>query len=138
MADTLVDTNVLIDALGQTSIWTRWSTEAMKTARSTGALVINPIIYAEFIQPFTSKAAVDAALPTTLFRRDDLPWEAAFLAGQAFKSYRRRGGVRSSPPPDFYIGAHAAVRRLRLLTRDRQYFATYFPTLTIISPEGSA
>lgn len=134
MADTLVDTNVLIDALSQHSVWTRWSTEAMTTARSTGALVINPVIYAEFIQPFASKDAVDAALPTTLFRRDDLPWEAAFLAGQAFKSYRRRGGVRPSPLPDFYIGAHAQVAGLTLLTRDSRRFRTYFPDVDIVAP----
>ena len=77
---------------------------------------------------------LDALLPEDVFHREALPWSAAFLAGKAFLAYRRRGGARASPLPDFYIGAHAAVRGYRLLTRDQGRYTTYFPTLTVISP----
>ena len=77
---------------------------------------------------------MEDALPPDLFRRDPLPWEAAFLAGKCFLTYRRRGGVRTSPLPDFYIGAHAAVAEFRLLTRDARRYRTYFPKLELIAP----
>ena len=82
--------------------------------------------------------ALDGAFTAERFRRENVPWDAAYLAGVAFLEYRRRGGRRSSPLPDFFIGAHAAVRGYRLLTRDRGYYAGYFPTLDIISPDTAS
>ena len=78
---------------------------------------------------------LEQAIPSTTFRREPLPYEAAFLAGKAFLKYRRRGGQRTAPLPDFYIGAHAAVSGFRILTRDPRRYRTYFPTVDIISPE---
>lgn len=99
-----------------------------------GMLVINPIIYAEVSVGFKRIEELDEVLPADSFRRDPLPWEAAFLAGKCFLAYRRRGGSRRSPLPDFYIGAHAAVTGLPLLTRDPRRYRTYFPTLSIFAP----
>ena len=97
-------------------------------------LAINPIIYAEVSIGFERIEALESALPDRDFRRLSLPFEAAFLAGKAFLGYRWRGGPRQTPLPDFYIGAHAAVSRLRLLTRDTSGFRSYFPGLELIAP----
>jgi hypothetical protein len=97
-------------------------------------LIVNPIVYAEVSVGYSSVDALDAALPESLYQREDLPWEAGFLAGKCFVTYRRRGGRRRSPIPDFYIGAHAAVGRLALLTRDAARYRSYFPTLEILAP----
>jgi len=97
-------------------------------------LVINPLIYAEISIGCERIEQLDAALPADSFRRDPLPWEAGFLAGKCFLEYRRRGGIRRSPLPDFYIGAHAAVTGLPLLTRDTQRYRTYFPHLRLLAP----
>jgi len=99
-----------------------------------GMLVINPIIYAEVSMGFVRIEDLDAALPSPTFHRLALPWEAAFLAGKCFLAYRKRGGVRSSPLPDFYIGAHATVSGMTLLTRDASRYRTYFPKLRLIAP----
>ena len=99
-----------------------------------GMLVINPIIYAEISIGFERIEELEEVLPTDSFRRDPLPWEAAYLAGKCFLAYRRRGGSRRSPLPDFYIGAHAAVTGLTLLTRDPRRYRTYFPHLSILAP----
>jgi predicted nucleic acid-binding protein len=97
-------------------------------------LVINPIIYAEVSIGYARVDHVEAVLPANRFNREPLPYEAAFLAGKSFLAYRRRGGVRRSPLPDFYIGAHAAVRGYRLLTRDAARYRTYSPTVELIAP----
>lgn len=99
-----------------------------------GTLVINPIIFAEVSVGFERIEELDQAVAVDSFRRDALPWEAAFLAGKCFVTYRRRGGSRTSPLPDFYIGAHAAVAGLPLLTRDARRYRTYFPGLKILGP----
>ena len=135
MADTLVDTNVILDINGDPSPWQRWSEGALAEAVDVGGLVINQVIYAELASGYREREELDQLIGAGRFRREHLPWDAAFMAGFAFLSYRRRGGARSSPLPDFFIGAHAAVRGYRLLTRDRGYYATYFPTLEIVSPE---
>lgn len=137
MTDTLVDTNVLLDVSG-VSRWREWSEQALAAAGNQGDLVVNQVVYAELAAGYLQREELEAALPTGLYRREELPWDAAYAAGLAYLQYRRRGGIRSAPLPDFFIGAHAATRGYRLLTRDRGYYATYFPTLTIISPEGSA
>lgn len=131
----LVDSNVLLDVATEDREWFRWSSEALARAADEAVLVINPLIYAEVSIAFDSIEEVDALLPEHVFRREPLPYDAAFLAGKAFMAYRRRGGRRSSPLPDFYIGAHAAIAGLRLLTRDPRRYRTYFPKLEIAAPE---
>jgi Predicted nucleic acid-binding protein, contains PIN domain len=132
---TLVDTNVLIDVFHTPSDFTLWSTTQLAAARSAGPLLINPLIYAEMAAGYAVQDGLEAALAPSLFRREELPWEAAFAAGHVFLQYRRSGGDRRSPLPDFYIGAHAMVKGYRLLTRDTPRYRTYFPLLTLISPE---
>ena len=100
-----------------------------------GPLVINPIVYAEVSAGFDRIEDLDDAVPADDFRREALPYEAGFLAGKALLAYRRRGGQKRSSLPDFYIGAHAAVRGYRLLTRDVARYRTYFPTVTLIAPQ---
>lgn len=134
MAATLVDSNVLLDILTEDDEWFEWSADRLTDAASAGSIVINPIIYAEVSPRFERIEDLDEALPTDYYRRVSLPWEAAFLAGQCFVTYRRRGGERRSPMPDFYIGAHAAVSGLTLLTRDARRYRKYFPTLRIVAP----
>jgi predicted nucleic acid-binding protein len=134
VADTLVDSNVLLDVLTEDARWFAWSAEAVSRRAGDSALVINPIIYAEVSIGFARIEELDETLNASGFERRPLPWEAAFLAGKCFQRYRLRGGVRTSTLPDFYIGAHAAVSSLALLTRDAARYRTYFPGLEIISP----
>jgi predicted nucleic acid-binding protein len=131
---TLVDTNVILDVLTDDPIWSEWSSSALAAAGRRGALIIDPIVYAEVSVRFGSAEETDAAIPERIFRRDPLPYAAGFLAGKAFVEYRRAGGARTSPLPDFYIGAHALVAGLPLLTRDAARYRTYFPEVEVIAP----
>ena len=133
---TLVDTNVLLDVLTQDETWCEWSVGSLTTAMELGLIRINPIIYAEVSVRFSRIEDLDDALPPQDYLRTPLPWEAGFLAGKAFLNYRRNGGSRTSALPDFYIGAHAAVEKLTLLTRDAARYRRYFPTVRLISPES--
>ena len=135
MKPVLVDSNVLLDVLVPDPVWESWSAAALEEAAEERILVINPLIYAEVSVGFSRIEDLDAALPLELFRRDPLPWEAGFLAGKSFLDYRRRGGERRSPLPDFYIGAHAAVAGMTLLTRDAARYRTYFPRLDLNAPD---
>jgi predicted nucleic acid-binding protein len=130
----LVDSNVLLDIATNDPNWSDWSGRALAECVEQTTLVVNPIIYAEVSISYTTIEALDIALPVTLYRREPLPWEAGFLAGKCFVQYRRRGGLRNSPLPDFYIGAHAAIGRLALLTRDAARYRSYFPTIEILAP----
>lgn len=132
---TLVDSNVILDLVTDDPKWGRWSSEALSRAADESALAINPLIFAEVSIGFATVEELEELLPVEEFGRLALPYEAAFLAGKAFLSYRRRGGRRSAPLADFYIGAHAAVDGLRLLTRDPRRYRTYFPTVDLIAPE---
>ena len=134
MNGTLVDSSVLLDVLTEDPAWLDWSSAALADAVESGPLWINPIIYAEVSVRFSRIEDLEDALPAEDFRRAPLPWEAAFLAGKAFHRYRRSGGTRSSTLPDFYIGAHAAVADVALLTRDFGRHRTYFPTVNLIAP----
>jgi hypothetical protein len=134
VATTLVDSNVLLDVFTEDEMWGDWSGAMLADAARNGTLVINPIIYAEVSVRFEGIEDLDEALPTHYYRRVPLPFEAAFLAGQCFVSYRRRGGERRSPMPDFYIGAHAAIAGFTLLTRDARRYRAYFPKLRIVAP----
>jgi predicted nucleic acid-binding protein len=131
---TLVDTNVLLDIITNDPEWSGWSTEALTRMGDESTLAINPIIYAEVSIHLRTIEEMNDVLPDRHFRRLDLPYEAAFLAGKAFLAYRRRGGIKTNPLADFYIGAHAAVSEMRLLTRDARRYRTYFPTVTVIAP----
>ena len=131
---TLVDSNVLIDVLADDPKWADWSINQLDALGQQGPLVINPIILAELSPRFERASDLEAALATLPLKREALPWDAAFLAGQAFKVYQQQTGSKRSPMPDFYIGAHATVGQMRLLTRDAARYATYFPRLTLICP----
>jgi len=130
----LVDSNVILDVATDDPTWGGWSREALAAAADSEVLVINPIVFAEVSVGFERVEDLEEALPPDLYRRDPLSYEAAFLAGKSFITYRRRGGKRSAPLPDFYIGAHAAVAGFRLLTRDGRRYRTYFPSLPLIAP----
>jgi predicted nucleic acid-binding protein len=131
---TLVDSSVILDIVTEDPAWADWSETALARARDDSLLVINPIVYAEVSTGFDRIEDLDDSLPAEDFQREALPYEAGFLAGKAFLAYRRRGGQKRSPLPDFYIGAHAAVRGYRLLTRDVARYRTYFPTVKVIAP----
>jgi predicted nucleic acid-binding protein len=130
----LVDSNVLLDVRSLDPVWFDWSAEALAETAERYELAINPVIYAEVSVDAERVEDLDVELAERDYRRLPLPYEAGFLAGKAFVSYRRAGGERRSPLPDFYIGAHAAVQRLTLLTRDAARYRTYFPTISLISP----
>jgi predicted nucleic acid-binding protein len=133
---TLIDTNVLADTFDTSSPWNGWSTDAILLAEARGPILVNPIIVAEASIPFSDPLEFEQALGQDIEQRS-LPWSAAFLAGKAFREYRRRGGTRRSPLPDFYIGAHAAVERLQVLTRDPKRFLSYFRGITVIAPDDA-
>lgn len=134
MTPVLVDSNVLLDVATADPVWSTWSSATLERIADEAVLIINPLVYAEVSVGFPTIEALDAALPADLYRREDLPYDAAFLAGKCFIRYRRGGGSKRSPLPDFYVGAHAAVAGYRLLTRDATRYRTYFPTLELIAP----
>lgn len=131
---TLVDSCILIDVLADDPHWADWSITQLEQLAAQAPLVINPLILAEISPRFERASDLEAALAGLPLVRQPLPWDAAFLAGQAFKIYRQQKGVKTSPMPDFYIGAHALVTGMRLLTRDAARYSSYFPTLPVISP----
>jgi len=133
VAGTLVDSNVLLDLFTADPQWLEWSEAQVADALDRGQVLINPIIYAEVSISFERIEQLERALPAEL-EREALPWEAAFLAGKCFVEYRRRGGEKRSPLPDFYIGAHAALTGRALLTRDPSRYRSSFPRLKLISP----
>jgi predicted nucleic acid-binding protein len=130
---TVVDANVLLDLFTEDPAWMAWSEAAIAEAIDAGPLVINPIVYAEVSVAFERIEELDRKIPSVI-EREDLPWEAAFVAGKCFREYRRRGGIKRSPLPDFYIGAHALVTGRALLTRDATRYRTALPALVLVSP----
>lgn len=130
----LVDTNVLVDVAVQDPDWEEWSRTALTQAFDRG-LVINPVVFSEFSVRYETYDAAMDALDMDEFQRENLPWEAAYAAGQAFRLYRLRGGAKQKVLPDFLIGAHAAVRGYSVLTRDPQGYRTYFPGVEVIAPD---
>ncbi len=134
MKTILVDSNVILDVATSDPTWFSWSSRALAAAADDAALAINALIYAEVSVAFRRIEDLEQSVPASLFQREPLPFEAAFLAGKAFLRYRRHGGTRTSPLPDFYIGAHAAIVGCRLLTRDPVRYRTYFPTVDLIAP----
>jgi len=134
MNGVLVDTNVILDVVTDDPHWSEWSAEALSNCSQQFVLFVNTVIYAEVSIGFDRIEHLESVLPAERFRRLSIPWEAAFLAGKAFLQYRRTGGTRSLPLPDFFIGAHALVANLMVLTRDPRRFRRYFPSLQIIAP----
>lgn len=133
---TLIDSCVLLDVITGDKRWADWSAAQIAAAMDTGRVVINPLIYAEVSVGYGTIEELNELLPAGDYQREPLPYAVGFAAGKAFLRYRRGGGDKRSPMPDFYIGAHAAIARYRLLTRDVQRYRTYFPTLEIIAPRG--
>lgn len=134
----LVDSNVLLDIFSEDENWFQWSSAALSDCAESMTLCINPVIYAEVSIGFKRIEELEDALPTNYFIYTRIPYEAAFLAGKCFLRYRRAGGKKRSPLPDFFIGAHAAVEKMSLLTRDTARYRTYFPGLDIIAPPAQS
>jgi predicted nucleic acid-binding protein len=131
---TLVDSCVLLDVITGDERWADWSAREIATAMDAGRVVINPLIYAEVSVGYQTIEELEELLPAAAYEREPLPYLAGFAAGKAFVRYRREGGEKRSPMPDFYIGAHAAITGYRLLTRDVRRYRTYFPAIDIIGP----
>lgn len=134
MTATLVDTNILLDVLTDDPVWANWSIRQLDAAVATGPLLVNDVIYAELSVRFSAIEALDTALDVAGARLDPIPRSALFLAGKAFQRYRAAGGIRTGVLPDFFIGAHAAVLDIALLTRDVQRYRSYFPTIELVTP----
>jgi predicted nucleic acid-binding protein len=132
---TLIDTNVLVDIAVRDATWLEWSRWQLLAAMKQGSIVINQIIFSEFSYRYDDIGEVEALLPRSEFVRESLPWTAAFAAAYAFRRYRSGGGRRERVLPDFLIGAHAAIRGYRLLTRDPSGYRAYFPTVELIAPD---
>lgn len=134
MARIMVDNNIFSDVMNPNPGWFAWSSSQLRSATNAGLAAINPIIYAELAVAFGDRHALDLILDPTGVVRLDFPYDAAWLAGRAFAEYRRRGGPRTSPMSDFYIGAHAAAAGLTVLTRDVARYRTNFPGVPLIHP----
>lgn len=132
---TLVDTNVLLDVVTDDPVWADWSIEQLEAAALRGPLLINDVVYAELAVRYERIERLDAFLSEAGIDMASMPRAALFLAGKAFQKYRKAGGSRAGVLPDFFIGAHAAVEKLGLLTRDTARYRTYFPTVTLIAPD---
>ena len=130
----LVDGNVWIDCIDPSSHWHDWAIDQLQACSERAPLHINLVIYTELLVPEPDIAALDAMLDVFETQRTALPWAGARLAAKAFGVYRRRGGLRRSPLPDFFIGAHAAVANLAVLTRDPKPYRAHFPRLSLIAP----
>lgn len=133
-AGILVDTNVWVDCIDEASPWHDWSTEQLQACSERYPLHVNIIIYAELLIPGPDVGALDAMLDVYETLRTPLPWAAASLTAAAYSLYRRRGGAKQKPLPDFFIGAHAAVSNLSVLTRDPRPYKSYFARLEVIAP----
>jgi predicted nucleic acid-binding protein len=130
----LVDTSVLLDVFRDDQRWEPWSTNALDEAARRDTLAINPVIYAELSSQFDRIEELDAAILSLALNVLEIPRSGLFLAGHAYRRYRRLGGTKTNVLSDFFIGAHAAVARATLLTRDVKRVRPYFPTVTLISP----
>ncbi len=131
----LVDTNVLLDVLTDDPVWRSWSEEKILECGEVEDIAINPIIYAELAPAYRRSSELERSLKGWTLQRLQLPYEAGFIAGHVFVQYRREGGQRRSPLPDFYIGAHAQSERMALLTRDATRYRSYFPKVKLIAPK---
>ena len=134
MKKVLVDSNIILDIFTEDPDWFEWSAAQIEQLATSYRLVINPIIYAEVSVRFQRIEDLEESLPQDFFMREPLPWEASFLAAKAYVQYKKIGGSKHSTLPDFFIGAHASIESMSLLTRDVSRYQTYFPKLELISP----
>lgn len=132
---TLIDTNVLLDVVTDDPNWADWSIEQLEAAALRGPLLINDVVYAELAVRYERIERLEAFLAEAGLDMAAMPRSALFLAGKVFQKYRKAGGSRAGVLPDFFIGAHAAVDELDLLTRDTARYRTYFPTVRLITPD---
>jgi len=130
----LVDTNILVDVLENDPDWADWSVAQLQAQSKVHRLVINPIIYSELSLTFSSAEELDEVLDGMKLPVLEMPKPALFLAGKAFVQYRRSGGAKNNVLGDFFIGAHAAVSDLPLLTRDTRHYKNYFPSVKLVTP----
>jgi predicted nucleic acid-binding protein len=130
----LIDTNVLLDILEDDSKWAPWSQDQLDAAAATDSLAINPIIYSELSMAFARIEELDTVIEEASLNIEAIPKQALFLAGKVFLTYRRSKGTKHNVLPDFFIGAHAAVMRWPILTRDVGRYRTHFPTVEFIAP----
>jgi hypothetical protein len=135
MTSTIVDSNVLIDIFQPGSAWFDWSSRQVRQAHVDGAVIINSVVAAEVAVEFMIAEKFKTSLAPSFWRYEDIPFEAAFLAGSAHRDYRKKGGERERALPDFLVGAHATASGHRILTRDARRYRTYFPNLDIIAPD---
>ena len=133
-AGVLVDTNVWVDCIDPDSPWHEWAVETLQRCSERAPLHVNLIIYTELLVPGPDVTSLDELLDVYETLRSNLPWACSALAAKAYGLYRRRGGTRLLPLPDFLIGAHAAVSNLSVLTRDPAGYAGYFPRLAVLGP----
>jgi predicted nucleic acid-binding protein len=134
MASYLVDSSALLDIFTADPVWAEWSIRELEKASADGTVFIDPIVYSEISIRFSRIEDLEEAVKESGLVWSEVPREALFLAGKAFMSYRKAGGSRTSPLPDFFIGAHAAVSDLVLITRDPERIRTHFPRLRVVSP----
>ncbi len=134
---TLIDTNVLLDLFTNDPQWADWSIRQLEAASLKGPLAINDVVYAELSVRFAAIETLDAALTEAAIALEPMPRAALFLAAKAFQSYRARGGAKSGVLPDFFIGAHAAVKGWPLLTRDARRYRTDYPSLELVAPKAA-
>jgi predicted nucleic acid-binding protein len=137
LSGVLVDTNVLLDVVTHDPRWSRWSKQQLEICAGRGVLYVNAIVYAELSIGFQRVEELDAVIAVTAARLIDIPPAALFLAGKTFQAYRRAGGTKSGVLPDFFLGAHAAVSGMSLLTRDTSRYAYYFPKVPLIAPPSN-
>jgi len=130
----MVDSCVYLDIFTRDAQWCYWSSDVLARYANVGNVIINPVIYAEISIRFDKIEELQALLSKDIFEYYAIPREAAFLAGKCFLKYRKRGGKKTTPLPDFFIGAHAAILNIPLVTRDTNRFREYFPKLEIVCP----
>ena len=130
----LVDSNVILDIFLDDPVWADWSEATLSQYGDSHDLLINPIVYTELSIGFKRIEALEKAIEAAGFQMLEIPKEALFLAGKAFLQYRRNKGTKSSTLPDIFIGAHAAILKVDLITRDTARYHTYFPTVNLITP----
>lgn len=134
MKGILIDSCVILDIITEDPNWFGWSAKKLEECADEYPLFINPIIYSEISIGFNKIEELEQCISPSIFKRVSIPWEAAFLAGKMFLKYRKLGGHRTLPLPDFFIGAHAVIENFSLLTRDTKRFKSYYPQLKLISP----
>lgn len=131
----IVDTNIILDLLEDDPAWAEWSVRQLRAQAQVHELVITPVIYSELSLAFDSVQAIDDAISSMDLRYQELPRPALFLAGRAFFAYRKEGGIKANGLADFFIGAHAAVLRCGILTRDPRRYRNYFPAVPLLTPD---